>query len=96
MTQGEFSLERGIGLSTLQYWIRKACEEAEEPSKTQRQSAAFVEVKIAKQSTALAMPHIERQRAEYDVVLCSGQRLVVRSGFEPEEVAALLALLEAR
>ncbi len=94
VTQGEFCLERGIGLSTFQYWVRKA-REAAQSSETQRQ-AAFVEVKIAKGSTALALPRVKGERAEYDVVLRSGQRLVVRSGFEPEEVAALVDLLEAR
>jgi len=55
-----------------------------------------VEVKVAKGFTDTPMPGVEKVRAEYDLVLHGGQRLVVRSGFAPEEVAALVDLLEGR
>lgn len=93
--QREFCLEHGVAVSTLQYWLRKA-READAPSETEHQRAAFVEVKVARSPAALALPHVESQQREYDVVLRSGQRLVVRSGFDPAEVTALLGLLEAR
>jgi transposase-like protein len=97
--QREFCLEHGITVSTLQYWLRKAREASTAPE-TQCPASAFVEVKIGRDAAALARPQVESQQSEckceYDVVLRSGERLVVRSGFEPGEVAALLSVLEAR
>jgi transposase-like protein len=95
--QREFCLEHGVAVSTLQYWLRKAREASSAPER-QRPAPAFVEVKIDRTPAALARPQVENQQreCEYEVVLRSGERLVVRSGFEPGEVAALLSVLEAR
>ena len=95
-TQRAFCLEVGIALSTLQYWLRHAAVKDGEPGGPQRAASAFVEVKVANAPMALARKGMEKVRTEYDVVLRSGQRLVVRSGFAPEEVAVLVDLLEAR
>lgn len=95
-TQRDFCLEGGIALSTFQSWMRKAGEEDDETAGRRHQVPAFVEVQVAKAFPATALPRLEKVRAEYDLVLRGGQRLVVRSGFALEEVAALVDLLEAR
>ena len=60
------------------------------------ESAPFMEVKLEANGGGLWGVEGSRERAEYEVVLREGRRLVLRSGFEVTEVAALVKILEAR
>ena len=55
-----------------------------------------MEVKLEANGGGLWDVEGSRERAEYEVVLREGRRLVLRSGFEVTEVAALVKILEAR
>ena len=92
VSQREFCAEHRIGLSTLQYWLRKTreLEDADEAAAIR----PFVEVRLEAASEARWKVDGSSQMAEYDLVLPSGRRLVVRSGFNREEVAGLIELLE--
>jgi len=79
LPQREFAAQAGIGLSTLQLWLRKA---GAPPAGT-----AFVPVpNLLAQAAAAAV---------YRLHLAGGVILEVGSGFQSEEVAALLQLLPA-
>jgi len=80
LSQREFDTKAGIGVSTLQLWLRKA---AARPSSAP--GAGFVEVPnpLAQASGAGA----------YRLHLAGGIDLEVASGFRPEELASLLRVL---
>ena len=95
-SQGEFSRERGMGVSTLQYWLRRTAE-FEEATPGSPGGGGFVELKVegmagrgegGRQSTA--------DLREYEMVLPNGRRLVIRGGFELSEITALVSVLEER
>jgi transposase-like protein len=79
LSQRDFALQAGIGLSTLQLWLRKA---AARPSGG---TTAFVQV-----PNLLAQPPAA---ATYRLHLAGGVILEIASGFQAEELAALLQLL---
>lgn len=81
LSQREFVAEAGIGVSTLQLWLRKA---AARPSS---QAAAFVRVP----NLLAQVPG----PAAYRLHLQGGIDLEVSSGFRPEELASLLHLLRS-
>ena len=89
LSQGKFCEERGIGMSTMQYWLRKA-REAEEGDEESAGSGGFVEVQV--EDREMILPGWERrpETARYELVLRDGKRLLVGSGFETNEVAKLL------
>ena len=78
LPQRDFALEAGIGVSTLQLWLRKAATGLNGP-------ASFIQVPNLMESTG--------GPAMYRLHLGGGRGLDVGSGFRPEELAALLALL---
>ncbi len=79
LSQRDFARKVGVGLSTLQYWLRKAGR----ASPSARPS--FVEVPNPLQQSV--------NPARYRVQWQQGIALEVGSGFVPEEVAALLRML---
>ena len=97
LTQREFCEERGILVGTFQYWLRRT-REVEEAMEVQAHegSAALMEVKFAADGGLFGSGDGIWRKAEYEVVLREGKRLVVRGGFAASEVAALIAILEAR
>jgi len=80
LSQREFSAQAGIGLSTLQLWLRN---DARSPSPT----SEFVEI-----PNLVAAP---RGNAVYRLHLRNGMIVEIGSGFQSEEVSALLQLLPA-
>jgi len=79
LSQREFAAEAGIGVSTLQLWLRKAA------AKPCTQTTAFVQVpNLLAQAPGPAV---------YRLHLPGAIDLEVGSGFRPEELASLLQLL---
>ena len=81
LSQREFAAEAGIGVSTLQLWLRKA---ADRPS---TQSADFIQV-----PNLLAQAP---SPAAYRLHLQGGIDLEVSSGFRPEELTCFLQVLRS-
>jgi len=80
LAQREFASQAGIGLSTLQLWLRKAAAPPAGPT-------AFVQVpNLLAQAPAAAA---------YRLHLAGGMILEIGSGFEAEQLSALLQLLRA-
>jgi len=80
LRQREFCVQAGIGVSTLQLWLRKS---ARAPSPTSQ----FVEI-----PNLVAAP---RATAVYRLHLRNGMIVEIGSGFQAGEVRALLRLLPA-
>ena len=80
LPQREFCAQAGIGLSTLQLWLRQG---AGSPSS----SSEFVEI-----PNLVAAP---RGDALYRLHLRNGMIVEIGSGFQSEEVSALLQVLPA-
>jgi DNA-binding transcriptional regulator YiaG len=80
LAQREFASQAGIGLSTLQLWLRKAAALPTGPT-------AFVQVPNLLAQTPAA--------AVYRLHLAGGMILEIDSGFQSEELSALLQLLRA-
>ena len=79
LTQKEFATQAGIGYSTLTYWLRKAL------SSSKPRKPAFV-----------AVPNLLSPAAAptYRLRLAGGWSVEVASGFQPEELASLLRVLQ--
>lgn len=95
-SQWEFCRELGIGVGTLQYWLRRTAQ-SEEAAPGSAGGSGFVEVRV--EDVDGIRPGERQPRAEgreYEIVLVDGKRLVVRGGFELWEVAGLVSVLEGR
>ena len=79
LPQRDFAAQVGIGLSTLQLWLRKATSRASSPA------PRFIEV-----SNPLSWASAG---STYRVHLAGGMQLEVGSGFGPEELTTLLRVL---
>ena len=95
-TQREYCDRERISIGTLQYWLRRiAAEEAGEI----RSEPQLVEVSLAGTMAMTKSTKAESAglaRGGYEVVLAGEWRLRISHGFDAEEVAVLVALLEAR
>ena len=80
LSQREFASQAGIGVSTLQLWLRKAAI-----GRRWARSAGFVEVP----NPLAQAPGV----AAYRLHLAGGIDLEVASGFRPEELTSLLRVL---
>jgi transposase-like protein len=98
-TQRVFAREEGIGVSTLQLWLRQARgdEAGARPSASEArngsgraESISLLEVKLEGARSAAN----GRDAAGYEVELGGGTRLRLGTGFVEEEVRRLLALLK--
>lgn len=95
-TQGEYCRERGMGVGTLQYWLRRTAA-LEEVAAGPAGGSGFVELKvegIAGSGEGGKQPQADLR--EYEIALPNGRRLVVRGRFERSEVTALVSVLEER
>ncbi len=81
LSQREFARQAGIGLSTLQYWLRN------EAAPRKQAGPSFVEIPHRLVQPVRPFP--------YRLQLPQGIHLEVASGFVSEEVAALLRMLAA-
>jgi transposase-like protein len=79
LPQREFAAQAGIGLSTLQFWLRNAANRASAPR------PRFIEVPNPLSLAPAA--------STYRVHLAGGMQLEVGSGFRPEELTTLLQVL---
>jgi len=79
LPQREFAAQAGVGLSTLQLWLRKAARRPPVPA------GRFVEVPNL-------LPDAP-DRPAYRLHLAGGAQLEIGPGFEPAELARLLRVL---
>jgi hypothetical protein len=79
LPQREFAAQAGIGLSTLQFWLRK------EASRASAARPRFIEVPNLLSSAPAG--------STYRLHLAGGMQLEVGSGFRPEELTTLLRVL---
>jgi len=99
-TQRVFAHGEGIGVSTLQLWLRQVSAAAEagrgQSSRDRRGSSSAVEP-ISLLEVELEEPRSEASRREaagYEMELRCGTRLRVGTGFVESDVRRLLALLK--
>lgn len=96
LTQQVFARRSGIGVSTLQYWLRRAREgrpREHTPAKSNGgpvPELSLLEVRLA--DSGRGFPAGQRQG--YEIELKAGNRLRVPGGFEEGEVRRLLQLLK--
>lgn len=81
LTQKAFAAQAGIGCSTLTFWLRKAAAAAANGSQP-----AFVPVPNLLSAAGRAMP--------YRIEFAQGLAVSVGSGFQTQELAALLQLVQ--
>lgn len=95
LTQRVFAREAGIGVSTLQYWLRR---KARMGMKGHRRKAgspqtlskvSLLEVELAGEARGE-----RRAREGYEIAWAEGMRLRVPSGFQEEEVRRLLLMIK--
>lgn len=79
LSQREFAAQTGIGLSTLQIWLRSAA------SRTSAATTKFIEVP----NLVSSVPAV----SIYRVHLPGGMQVEVNSGFEPGDLTTLLQVL---
>ncbi len=89
MTQREFCGREGISVGTLTYWLRRIGntgmdEEAGRTSLVEVQVVEDGEPRVAK----------DHERPGYEIILSGERRLRIPTGFDADEVAVLLAVLE--
>lgn len=91
LTQREFCGRNGVGLSTLGRWLRQLAREAEpEPP-------VFMEANMQQDGrAALALGYSDAGGRCFKVSLGSGREIEVASGFDPQELAMLLRVVEER
>jgi hypothetical protein len=93
LTQRVFAREAGIGVSTLQLWLRQARLKAEGPAQAERpardERVSLLEVDVQEFRTRIAP-----EKACYELRLGNGARLRLGEGFEEEAVRRLLGLLQ--
>ena len=86
MSQSRFARTQGLSLSTLRYWLSR-----ERYQGKGRASSTFVPVQVKQ---APRSPIQVPSPSDFEVTLCSGRILHIPSGFDPEEVRTLVAILE--
>ncbi|MFQ5506898.1 MAG: hypothetical protein ACE5F1_19170 [Planctomycetota bacterium] len=81
LTWAELSAESGVPRSTLHFWARRLRSEDQPPD------PAFVRLAIAEAPPARSDP--------IEVVSHSGQRVLLRPGFDPDTLRRVLEVLDA-
>jgi len=85
-----FAREAGIGVSTLQLWLRQARLKAEGTAQAERQArVSLLEVDVQEFKSRIAP-----EKACYELRLGNGARLRLGERFEDQAVRRLLALLQ--
>jgi len=92
LSQRSFARTVGIGVSTLQLWLRKGCNKVRRrygrPIKRAGAGVRLVEVGLG----GVASGSVD-EKASYEIELRNGDRLRLASAFHDEEVRRLLGLL---
>ena len=101
LTQRVFAQEEGIGVSTLQLWLRQRrapvaapAEPARSRTKRAEPPAAFSLLEVELADGKDVVERAGAVTAPYELVLARGTRLRLAHGFTAGEVRLLLALLE--
>jgi transposase-like protein len=93
LTQRVFAQERGICVSTLQWWLRRAREGAQSKRRKSSGAASIQAAPLLEVELAGAAVRGFRSEARYEIELGEDVRLRLSGGFREEEVRRLLALL---
>ena len=94
-TQSEYCRQRDLSITAFRWWrselVRKGIDLSHggDSNRTQGKSGSFVELALAHQVAS-------RGSAVYEIVLSNQRRLCLSEGFDPDAVASLLSILEAR
>ncbi len=93
-TQAEFCRRHGLSAAAFNWWKRQFVRRGILSNETRRSGtpvspsyAPFVELAAVSNS-------IEPQRHQYEIILHQSKQLRVHQGFDPQEVAALVSVLE--
>ena len=94
-TQCEYCRQRDLSVTAFRWWrrelVRKGIDvsQADDSDRTDGESGSFVQVALAHQMAS-------RGSAVYEIVLSNQRRLCLTEGFDPDAVATLVSILEAR
>ena len=94
-TQCEYCRQRDLSITAFRWWrselVRKGIDlsQSGDRDRTRGESGSFVEL-------ALAHQMVSRGSAVYEIVLSNQRRLCLAEGFDPDAVASLVSILEAR
>ena len=95
LTQRVFAQEIGIGVSTLQYWLRRnGRREPQRPRREMRGGGASPEVALVEVDLEGIARGGGAVEGHYEIAWSNGMRLGVSRGFGKEEVRALVELLK--
>jgi len=95
LTQRVFAQEIGIGVSTLQYWLRRnGRREPQRPHREMRGGGASPEVALVEVDLEGIARGGGAVEGHYEIAWSNGMRLGVPRGFGKEEVRALVELLK--
>ncbi len=97
LTQRVFARAAGIGVSTLQLWLRGARLEAERPPRPPRPASGArkaAAVSLLEVDLAGAPTRSTGEEERYEMELGNGARLRAPRGFREDDVRRLLKLLE--
>jgi len=97
LSQRSFARTVGIGVSTLQLWLRKGCNKVRRrygrPIKRAGAGVRLVEVELVEVGLGGVASGSVDEKAGYEIELRNGDRLRLASAFHDEEVRRLLGLL---
>jgi transposase-like protein len=82
LTWAELSAETGVPRSTLRWWDRRFRDEGRD------EGSRFVRLDVKPEASPIA------SGAPLEVVARSGHRVLVRSGFDPDSLRQILAILD--
>ncbi len=94
-TQSEYCRQRDLSITAFRWWrselVRKGIDVSQsgDADRTQGKSGSFVELALTRRTAS-------RGSAVYEIVLSNQRRLSLAEGFDPEAVATLVSILEAR
>lgn len=89
MTQREFCEQEEISVGTLAYWLRRISNPGMDEGTS---PASLVEVQLVDDGEPQAAK--DHERPGYEIILSGERRLRIPTGFDADEVAVLLAVLE--
>jgi transposase-like protein len=95
LTQRVFARKNGIGVSTLQYWLRRRGRRSSASTGTQTWSAKATREVSLLEVDVKGVPRVGSAGEErYELEWADGMRLRVPRGFGKEELKALLELVK--
>jgi transcriptional regulator with XRE-family HTH domain len=94
LTQRVFARAAGIGVSTLQLWLRRARSETEHPHRSASSLGKAAAVSLLEVDLAGGPTGSPGEEGHYEVELSHGALLRVPRGFREDDVRRLLRLLK--